>query len=76
MYKYDEEVLGKSTGKSFAKKDNSRPDHTSIPYTVKKGDTLYSISRKFNLSVEELKEINNLRSNDLAIGQKLYVEAL
>lgn len=42
-------------------------------YTVKSGDTLYSIARKYNLSVDELKKINNLTSNTLSIGQKLNV---
>lgn len=38
---------------------------------MKNGDTLYSIGRKFNISVDELKKINNLVSNNLSIGQKL-----
>lgn len=42
-------------------------------YTVKNGDTLYSIARKYNLSVDELKKLNNLTNNTLSIGQKLFV---
>ena len=42
-------------------------------YTVEKGDSLYSISRRFNISVEELKSINNLDSNLLSIGQVLII---
>ena len=42
-------------------------------YTVKSGDTLYSIANKYNLSVNELKSINNLSRNTLTIGQKLIV---
>ena len=42
-------------------------------YIVHRGDTLYSISRKFNIPVEELKTINNLTSNSLSIGQILLV---
>ncbi len=42
-------------------------------YVVKKGDTLYSISKKFNLSVDELKMINNLTSNNISIGEVLKV---
>ena len=41
-------------------------------YTVEKGDTLYSISRRYNIPVAELIRINNLTSNILSIGQKLY----
>ena len=42
-------------------------------YKVLPGDTLYSISKKFNISVEKLKRINNLTSNVLSIGQILLV---
>ena len=42
-------------------------------YTVKGGDTLWSIARLFNISVNELKLINNLTSNLLSIGQSLMV---
>ena len=42
-------------------------------YTVKSGDTLYSIARKYNVSVNELKEANNLTSNSLSIGQVLSI---
>lgn len=42
-------------------------------YTVQAGDTLYSIARRFNLTVNELKALNNLTSNTLSIGQKLII---
>ena len=42
-------------------------------YTVQSGDTLWSIARKFNLTVDKLKEINNLNSNIISIGQRLVV---
>lgn len=42
-------------------------------YTVKSGDTLYSIASKYGLSVSELKSLNNLSNNNLSIGQKLIV---
>ena len=41
----------------------------SISYVVEKGDTLYAIARKFNISVAALKKQNNLESNDLEIGK-------
>ena len=40
-------------------------------YLVKKGDSLYSIARSYNITVDELKRINNLTSNNLSIGQML-----
>lgn len=42
-------------------------------YTVKSGDTLYSIASKYGLNVSELKSLNNLSNNNLSIGQKLIV---
>lgn len=42
-------------------------------YTVKKGDSLYSIANSYNTTVDELKAINNLSSNMLSIGQKLII---
>jgi LysM repeat protein len=43
-------------------------------YEVKKGDTLYSLSRKFNTTVAKLKEINGLKSNTLSIGQQILTK--
>jgi flagellum-specific peptidoglycan hydrolase FlgJ len=40
-------------------------------YKIKKGDTLYSISRKFNVSVAKLKQLNNLKNNTISIGKVL-----
>lgn len=44
-----------------------------ITYTVQKGDTLYSIANKYNISIDKLKDLNNLTSNTLYIGQQLKV---
>ncbi|MBE6157542.1 MAG: LysM peptidoglycan-binding domain-containing protein [Firmicutes bacterium] len=48
------------------------PINTSI-YTVQRGDTLYGIATKYNLTVDQLKELNNLTSNNLSVGQQLIV---
>lgn len=48
-------------------------DITEGYYTVKRGDTLYSIANQFNTTVANLKELNNLTSNNLQIGQVLLV---
>ena len=42
-------------------------------YTVVKGDSLYSIAKKFNTNVSEIVSINNLTSNTLNIGQVLKI---
>ena len=44
-----------------------------ITYTVVKGDTLYGIANKYDISVEELKQLNRLTTNNLYIGQQLKV---
>lgn len=46
---------------------------TDTTYTVKKGDSLYSISKKFNTTVDNIKKKNNLTSNVLSIGQVLKI---
>ena len=45
----------------------------STIYTVKSGDNLYSIARKFNTTVDSIKRKNNLTSNLLTIGQSLII---
>ena len=42
-------------------------------YTVRSGDSLYAIAKKYNTSVNELKQINNLISNYLSIGQTIKI---
>lgn len=46
-------------------------DH--VTYTVKSGDTLYSIARKYNTTVTALQSLNNLATSSLSIGQKLLI---
>lgn len=48
-------------------------EQTDNTYIVKKGDSLYSIAKKYDISVEELKAANNLSSNLLTIGQVLVI---
>lgn len=62
LYKYDELALGKTTKQ--VKQDS---------HIVVKGDTLYSISRRYGLTVDKLKKINRFTDNKISIGQKLYV---
>lgn len=45
-------------------------------YIVKKGDTLYSISRQYNTTVDAIKNLNNLSTNELSIGQSLKIPGI
>ncbi len=44
-----------------------------INYVVISGDSLYSIARKYNTTVDEIKRLNNLTSSTLSIGQTLKI---
>lgn len=46
---------------------------TEPTYIVKSGDTLYSIARKYNTTVSELINRNNLKTSALSIGQELII---
>ena len=62
------EKLGKSIANgiyNYIKKENI--------YVVKLGDTLFSIANKFNVTVQAIKNINNLSSNILNVGQELVI---
>jgi LysM repeat protein len=58
--------------------DTPEPDPAPTPskrlHTVVKGDTLYNISRRYDLTVAELKALNGLTSNTIYIGQQLKVK--
>ena len=51
---------------------NYYPEKEGV-YVVKKGDTLYGIANKYNISLSELKRINNLTGNIISIGQILTI---
>jgi flagellum-specific peptidoglycan hydrolase FlgJ len=75
LNKFDAEVLGKEfiPVASIAKKEIVYADDTQR-YTVVKGDTLYSISKKFNITIEELKKKNNIADSALSLGQRIIVK--
>lgn len=43
-------------------------------HTVKAGETLFQISKKYKINIKKLKELNNLKNNNLEIGQKLIIK--
>lgn len=71
LHRYDAIVL--SGGQSELA--NPKSDKITT-YIVQKGDTLYSIARRYNMSVDTLKEYNGLKTNDISVGQKLYLHSV
>jgi len=47
--------------------------NTGTTYTVKRGDSLYSIAKKYNTTVSDLISKNNLKNSNLSIGQVLKI---
>lgn len=62
-----------SVGQKLLIKDTSSSEDVGVYYTVKSGDTLYGIAKQFNMSVDDLKKLNNLTNNNLSVNQKLLV---
>lgn len=60
--------IGKPAKDSIAK---TSPDDKI--YTIKQGDTLYNVAKRFGITVDELKAINRLGDSNIKIGQKLVV---
>ncbi|WP_299101730.1 LysM peptidoglycan-binding domain-containing protein [uncultured Winogradskyella sp.] len=54
---------------SNSSSENANSDY----YIVERGNTLFSLANRFNLSVNELKRMNNLISNVIRVGQRLRV---
>ena len=48
-------------------------EENTISYTVQKGDSLYSIARKYDTTIDRIKKLNNLTTNLLSIGQVLLI---
>ncbi|MDL2289407.1 LysM peptidoglycan-binding domain-containing protein [Clostridia bacterium OttesenSCG-928-F22] len=47
----------------------------TITYTVRAGDSLYSIAQRYGITVDAIKQLNGLSSNNLYIGQQLLIPA-
>jgi|SRR5690554_981130 len=85
LYQYDSEVLGNSNTKTVQQetstvvnKQNTEVSSSSnnnvLAHKVTQGDTLYSLSVKYNTTINELKRLNNLSDNTISIGQVLRVK--
>lgn len=75
LSKFDAEVLGKDFVPITTIENKPITYNDEVQkYTVIKGDSLYSISKKFNISIDELKRKNNLVDNTLSLGQSIIVK--
>lgn len=71
LYKYDNEVLNRDF--KPAKKEVNLAQGGDY-YTIQQGDTLYSLSKRFNLTVDDLKKLNNMSDNTISIGQQIKIK--
>ncbi len=71
---YDYEVLGIEYKTPVPEIEASNEMESEVKYTVKKGDSLYSLSKKFNITMEELKQKNNLNDTTISLGQTLIIK--
>ncbi len=71
LYKFDNEVLQRNY---IPVKKDPLIEISEGYYTIQQGDTLYSLSKKFNQTVEELQKINNLTNATISIGQKIKIK--
>jgi len=78
LYQYDEIVLGKNSRQKVVSLslNASVSDSTdqSIVHKVQAGDTLYSLSKKYNTTVEKIQQLNGLNSTTLSVGQELKIK--
>jgi flagellum-specific peptidoglycan hydrolase FlgJ len=70
LYLYDGDAPAREIAYSAPQ---SAGNSSTRAYTVQQGDTLYSIAKRHNLTVEQLQKMNNLRGTNIGIGQTLYV---
>lgn len=66
-----EEVKSRHSKKKNKDSRNSKNKYRT--HIVKKGESLYSIAKKYKISVDSIKDLNSLSSNELQIGKKLKI---
>lgn len=64
-------VVAKSTSAKNVVAQNT--GNNSGVHIVDNGDTLWGIAKRYNMSVEQLKKLNNIKDNKLTLGQKIVV---
>lgn len=63
-----------SSGQSLIIKKSTPSTVTSKYHTVQRGETLYSIAKRYGINISKLRELNNLNNRSLAPGQKIIIE--
>ena len=71
LYQYDNEVLNRDFKPTKNEVIETQNDNY---YTIQQGDTLYSLSKRFSLSVNEIMKLNNMSDNTLSIGQQIKIK--
>jgi LysM repeat protein len=74
IYYFQNEQSQELTGGESEPLVNRSSGSENVSYIVKSGDSLYKIAGEHNMTVQELKDLNNLTDNNLRIGQRLAVK--
>jgi flagellum-specific peptidoglycan hydrolase FlgJ len=78
LHQYDNQVLGISENENPTtaepKSEDTSLSDNELLYEIQKGDTLYSLSKKFNMSVDDIMKMNGMTQNALSIGQQIKIK--
>lgn len=76
LHKYDKRGAKREIKKEdkLEKAIAKKPKENFEYHEVQKGDTLYSIAKKYNIDFDELKKLNNKSNNNIFIGEKIRIK--
>jgi flagellum-specific peptidoglycan hydrolase FlgJ len=69
LYRYDQMAMSGMVGSR-----PNTPEGSANTHVVKAGDTLYGLSKKYNVSIDDLKRLNQLSTTNLSLGQVLRLK--